>query len=294
MRDGEWQLVYGDTAVTFGPADLPIVNMSAPDLGDIEVTADDVNRPRADGVAFGVDYRGGRTITFDLGLFGADEADVRATLRTLARAWRADPVRLVPGATAELHVQYAGAERVVYGRPRRFAAAEADVAQGVVTVAADFACVDDLFYDPADQSFSLGIVPPPSGGLITPLASPLTTTATSDRSTGFTVGGDMPAWPVITIHGPITNPEVEVVGQWTIGLNTSLASDQSLTIDTRPWARTILLSNGGSLAGTLTAGSARLASASLPPGDYEAVLRGTDQTGTASLTFAWRNVYTHL
>lgn len=294
MRDGEWQLVYTGTSLTWGPADLPIINLSAPDLADPELSTDDASRPRADGVAFGTDYRGGRTITFDLGLMGDDEAEVRDTLATLSTAWRADAVRSKPGAVAELHVQYAGRERVIYGRPRRFAATDEEAYQGWITAAADFATADDLFYGASEGNETLTIIPPTGGGLVAPLASPLTSTASSDRSASITVGGQVNAWPIVTFAGPITNPEFAITGLWSLKLATTLAADQSLTIDTRPWARTVLRDGVASLAGALTRDSVRLAGASIPPGTYEVVLRGTDGTGTASMSVRWRETFTAL
>ncbi|MFG3715806.1 hypothetical protein [Micromonospora sp. NPDC047730] len=291
MRDGEYELRFPGTSVTWGPADLPIVNMSAPDLGDAEVRDDDEDRPREDGRAFGQDFRGGRSITFELGVFGDDEAEARATLAGLAQAWRGDAVRRTPGAVAELRMRHAGRERIVYGRPRRFASNETEIGEGVALVVADFAATDDLFYGPAEHTRDVGLVPPLGGGLTGTLAAPLTTTATSDRSAGVTVGGALAAWPVLTIRGPVTNPVVEVVGLWRLELRTTLAHDSTVTIDPRPWARSVLLNGGGSLAGALTRTSPRLAAMAIPPGAYEVAFRGTDATGTSSVRFAWRETF---
>lgn len=291
MRDNEWSLIYPGTSLTFGPPDLPIVNMSAPDLGAADITTDDIVRPRADGVAFGVDYRSGRTISFDLGINGTDEADARDTLATLTAAWRGDAVRSTAGVLAELHVQYAGRERIVYGRPRRWSAVEEEAAQGWITVLCDFATTDDVFYDASAVVLSLGIIPPTGGGLVAPLASPLTSTASSDRSAALTVGGDLATWPIVLIRGPITNPSVSITGLWTLALATTLGVHDYVVLDTRPWERTVLRNGNASLAGALTRASARLSGASIPPGAYEVVLRGTDGTGTASAQVTCRAAY---
>lgn len=291
MRDGEWSLTYAGTSVTWGPADLPIVNMDAPDLGAVDIREDDADRPREDGRAFGQDFRGGRTISFELGVFGQDEAAARTTLAALARAWRADPVRGTPGAVAELRMRHAGRERVAYGRPRRFASNDSEIGQGVATVVADFAVTDDVFYGTTAQIEDVTLAPPLGGGLTGVLAAPLTTTTTSDRSAAITVGGELSAWPVLTIHGPTTNPVVEVVGRWRLELRTTLAYDRAVTVDPRPWARSVLLNGGGSLAGAVTRTSPRLSAMALPPGSYEVALRGIDETGTSSVRFAWRDAY---
>jgi hypothetical protein len=210
MRDREWRLSYPGVELSFGPADDPVFHLSAPELSDAEVRADDVDRPRQDGRAFGVDLHSGRTVTFDLGVVGNSEAAVRDRLAVLSRAWRGLGLRDKPGAVAELRTRNAGRERIVYGRPRRFAANEEEIGEGIATVTADFATVDDLFYGD-EESMTLGLVPATGGGLTGALAAPLSTTASSDRSTGIRVGGQLGAWPVATIYGPITRPVVEVV-----------------------------------------------------------------------------------
>jgi hypothetical protein len=262
----------------------------------VSLTTDDTPRPRADGIALGVDYRGARTITFDLGVNGATEDDARDQFATLAKAWRADPIRRTSGAVAELHVQYRGRERVIYGRPRRLVSLDEEAWLGWLAVLADFAAVDDVYYGASDGSVSFGIVPPTGGGLVMPFAFPLTSTASSDRSESITVGGDLNAWPVVTFHGPITNPSLALTGLWTLELAASIAAGSRVTVDTRPWARTVLRNGSAtaSLAGSLTRSSARLSGASIPPGTYEAVLQGIDGTGTASVDITWRESYSSL
>jgi hypothetical protein len=156
-------------------------------------------------------------------------------------------------------------------------------------VLADFACSDAGWYG-SEQSENISLVPDPGGGLIAPLASPLATTRTSDRSQSFTVGGHLPTWPVFEIKGPITNPVVEVVGLLSMEFRLSLAFDQTLIVDTRPWARSILRDTA-SKAGTLSRTSTRLSKAAIPPGKYEFVLRGTSDSGTASATLRWRDAF---
>ncbi|GAA2843913.1 hypothetical protein Acy02nite_68490 [Actinoplanes cyaneus] len=295
MRDREWRLVYPGVDLSFGPVDAPVVHLSAPEISEPEIRTDDTDRPRQDGIAFGVDFTGSRTITFDLGVLADTEGQARTLLADLANAWRAKSIRSSSrGAMAELHVQHAGRERVIYGRPRRFAVSEEEIGEGFAAVAADFVTADDVFYGPADESGSVALVPAPSGGLTTPLTTPLTTTAKSDRSTVISVGGELSAWPVVTVYGPITTPVIEVVGKWRMTLSASIAAGDSVTVDTRPWARTVLRAGGGSLAGALTRDSVRLARAALAPGKYEIALRGIDATGTASMRIAWRPVYVSL
>lgn len=285
----DWRLVYDGTNLSFGSPSSGYVFPTAPDLGTASLTNDDTARPRADGVAFGQDYRAGQTIVFAVDVVGDDSADARRHLGVLARAWRGDGLRNTPGAVAEL-VAHTG--RSVFGRPRRFAPALDTLDDGLIPVTADFATVDDAWYG-TEKRATVGLVPALGGGLVAPLASPLLTTASSNRSTGITVAGELDAWPVFEVFGPITNPVIEVVGGLRLEFALSLAYDQSLVVDTRPWARSALVA-GASAGGTLTPTSTRLSRASISPGGHELVLRGRSTTGTARLTATWRPTYTTL
>ncbi|QIN94417.1 minor tail protein [Arthrobacter phage Lego] len=282
-----WRLTYPGEDLAFGSVESGYVFTTAPDLGAREMEHEDARRPRTDGVSFGQDYLAGRTITFELDVSGTDEADAKAKLARLSRAWRADVVRTTPGATATLT---SASGRVAFGRPRRFASNDDLLPHGLSTVVADFAASDDVWYGGTEQGVTVSLVPAPSGGLLAPLAAPLSTTLSSDRSQGVTVGGELPTWPVIEIQGPITNPTVELVGAVRMDFKLVLAYDQKLVIDTRPWARSILR-NGASVAGTITRTSTRLAHAALAPGAYEFVLRGTANTGNPSATIRWREAF---
>lgn len=282
----DWRLAYPGEDLAFGSIASRLVFTSAPDLGPADIRHDDAERPRADGVVFGEDFFGGRTITFDVAVAGDDEADARGLLARMARAWRADVVRKSSGAVATLT---ADSGRAAFGRPRRFASTDELLPQGMSQVIADFACTDSLWYG-TEGRVSVALQPAPGGGLLAPLASPLATTTSSDRSTVLTVAGDVPTWPVFEIQGPITNPVVEVVGLSRMEFRTTLAQDETLVVDTRPWGRSILR-DGASLAGSLTRTSTRLSQAAIPPGSHELVLRGVSDAGTARVNVLWRDAY---
>lgn len=291
MIDGQWQISYGSASYLFGTG-LPTFNRTTPVVGDVDIRVADGDRPRDDGRSMGVDFRGGQTISFDWVVRSATEAAARAEASALKRIWRADEVRLVPGAVAELRSRYAGRERVTYGRPRRFAPDYSDAAVNhIVGVISDFACIDDVWYSTESTTVVTPFAPPLGGGLVAPLKAPLSTTRSSDRSSVFTVGGEMPTWPVIEIDGPITNPYVEIVGLYRFTLNTSLNHDETITIDTRPRFRSVTRSDGQSLAGNLTRTSPRLQDAVLPLGVYEVAFGGTDVTGTSESRLIWHDAF---
>ena len=293
LRSGEWRLSYPGTEYVFGTPATPAWHRTTPDFGDTDIRSADVDRPRQDGRAFGIDYRGGRTITFDLGIRSRSSAEVREEAQILQRVWRADPIRQTPGAVAELRVHYDGRERLVYGRPRRLAMDFSDVAVNqFVGATADFACVDDLWYSPETQGVAFGIVPSLGGGLMAPLASPLSTTQTSDRSQGFRVVSEMPVWPVVRLDGPISNAVITIGPEIRLEVRLDLIHDEFVIIDTQPWARTALRNGTANVAGSIR--GTRLAKASLTTGAYDVGLKGSDPTGTASVRVDWRAVHSSL
>lgn len=282
-----WRLTYPGTELAFGALGSGYVFPTAPELGAPEIETDDTRRPRGDGTTFGLDTRGGQTITFAIDVVGKGEDEVRQLLAPLTAAWRADTVRSSPGTTAQLT---AHTGRSIFGRPRRFTANLDELPLGLAVVTADFQTADDLWY--GDEVATVTpFVPATGGGLMAPLASPLSTTQSSDRSSVLRIDGDTPTWPVFEIEGPITNPVVEIVGRVRMEFRLTLNTGQRLVIDTRPWARSILRS-GASVAGALTPTSTRLSRASLPPGSHEVVLRGSSALATARLTTRWRAAFT--
>ncbi|MEU3455578.1 hypothetical protein ABZ671_18555 [Micromonospora sp. NPDC006766] len=295
-----WTLTYPGVSYSWGTAALGVMDRAGapPDVGAVELRTDDADVPRGDGRRFGNDYRGGQTITFDLLVLGADEAQARDREAELRRVWRGDAIRTTPGAVAELRANLGGRQRVAYGRPRRFAPAGKDTQHGVSRVVCDFAAVDDLWYDPVQEQVTVALVPPPSGGLTAPLTTPLTTVPAGAGPGAIVVGGSLPVWPVITLRaatGTLTNPVVQVTSLWTLALTATVLPGQSITVDTRPWRRTVLRQDGASFAGALTPRTGvRLADAKVPPGTWEVVLRGQDVSGTATMKFAWQKTYAGL
>lgn len=298
MLDGEWRLEYPGATMTWGlsypGATYSLYNFSYPNLGDRPIAGtDDTARPRADGLQFGQDYLGGPTFGFEIAVIGATEQIAREAAELVSTAWRADPVRTVAGAVATLTARYSGRERCVYGRPRRHApGTDIKVKSGILVVQLDFQVQDDLWYDPTFGSSVVNFVPPPSGGFTVPFVSPLTTSPVTTIPGAIVVGGAVEANTVVTVNGPITNPVVEVVGQWQLALNATIAAGQSVRFDSRDQSVT-RVSDGASYAGSLSRLS-RLDQAQLTPGSYTISLSGVDVTGTSSMLFQWQNTYTSL
>lgn len=274
--------VHGTTTVM-----IEDVIFESPDIVSV-----DRQLPRSDGTRFGRDYRGGRTITFTMHVFGDAVPRGHDILGELGAAWSGDARRRIPGAVQTLRIKSGGRTRRVYGRSRRFAPISTRVAAGGwAPVTADFRTVDQYFYDDTESVNTVAIVPPSGGGLIAPLVAPLSTVAVSYAPGEITVGGTVGAWPVYVIHGPISLPTVDVIGEYRVTLGTIIGHDQFVVVDTRPWSRGVRLNGFANIAGQLTPATPRLSEMRLSPGPHEIILSGLDETGTSSLVVAWRNTY---
>lgn len=260
------------------------------DFGTPDMRPQDVDRAREDGIRFGRDYRRARTITFEGAVLTTGPA--LDAIDALTAAWLADDIRLQPGVVTTLRMRRGGRARRVWGRPRNIAVTSGATLRGWAPFTAEFTTADHLFYDDVEQTASVDIVPPIGGGVVSPVVSPVTTVAESVAQGRIVVGGTAPTWPVIRINGPIMRPTVELLGRWSITLAVSLASDDYLVVDPRPWTRHVTTRFGTNSAGAFTATSPPLSDLTLPPGDTTLVLRGTDATGTASASVAWRDAYT--
>ena len=298
-----YELISGDSSLVIGAGTQYIVDDL--DISPGEIRVNDTAAPREDGVNFGRDRFGGQLITFSIIIneppyvvepypIGKARFDVPGPLEpyaALRRAWRADAVRNTSGAVSTLRMRRGGRVRRVFGRPRRAVPAPEKARAGWISVECEFQCKDDLFYEDFEHSNQVTIVPPEAGGYLTPVLDPWVSIGTSFAPGVVHIGGDDPAWLCFKINGPIVRPVVEVVGHWAIGLNLSLRDGEWVGIDARPWSRGIRSIYGANLGGVLVPGSPRLSDVRLNPGSYEIVLRGTDETGTASMSVAWRESY---
>lgn len=308
LLDHQWRLSYAaagihaGAAYTFGDlATSPVWTLSPVKIAAGEVRTADAEAPAEDGTVFGRDYRGGMTLTFEMAVDAAYSPDPRAAaaalLEQLADAWDAPAVRSVPRAVAALTGHTAGRDRRVYGRPRRFDVANDEFAEhGHRQVTADFVTVDQLWYDEIEQSITVPLIPPSTSGMLAPFVFPLSTTPVTAEAGAITVSGNRPAWPVITITAvsdALVNPSVVATNRWALTLAPfTLLPGRSVTIDPRPWARSVTTSQGASAAHALSADSPRLSKTAIPPGTQEFVLRGTDTSGTAQMQVRWRNAWT--
>ncbi|MGH3424363.1 MAG: hypothetical protein ACRDO8_06535 [Nocardioidaceae bacterium] len=294
MAFADWQCRLG--GLDFGTG-TPY-RLSAFDAGKPQTRTQDTQLPGEDGQRNGVDHLSGTVVKVSIGIVAHDPETAMGLLADLRGVWNGDTLRSTPGAVTTLTYQRPGAfSRVVYGRPRRFdPATMSNVASGYIPIEADFQADDDLFY--ADTASSLTITGDPisyqgTAGTVPPHVPPVTLAEAILPSDVAVNAGTAATWPIITFHGPRARPSVEYVGtDRSLRLATVLDAGLSVTVDTRPWMRTVTRSDGASLAGYLR--GSRLADMGLQPGDTQISFGGTDATLTSSVDINWRDAWTSL
>lgn len=283
----EMQYELGD--VVFG-WDTPY-KVSAVDFGSPSIRGSDTDNPREDGIRMGTDYRGPRTVTFDMHIL--TDGPALDALATFEEAWLGDDFRDTPGLVMPLRMKRNGRVRRLYGRPRQFASTTGTTLNGWIPVTCTFQCVDHRYYadEPMESVFHL--TNPPTSGIIAPLVAPITSSGISEVPGVIEVAGNTAAWTIFEVTGPILRPAIEAVGQWTLTMDVNLMAGETILIDPRPWSRSVLR-NGipGVAAGSFTADSPILSQLKTKPGTQEIVLRGTDPTGTATLGITVENAWT--
>lgn len=294
MMRTPWRMQYdaADAApgadLLFGTYETQLWFTKMPVLDAAEGTYSDRPTPRGDGGRVGKDTKGTRVVTFEIEMSTRNEDEGRALLDLAGAAWDAEAVRGVNGAVASL-TSHTG--RTAFGRPRKWTVNDERLHLGRATIGAEFLTLDDLWYG-AEQVETVRLAPNLVGGLVAPLTAPLLTTADSNRQQPFLVGGRKPSYPVITIRGPIINPVLELVGVWRYGFTgVTLAYDETITLDLRPFARTILRNRRTTVP--LDAQSSPVLDAAMPPGTRELVLRGVAPSGTPYARLSWRDTSTH-
>lgn len=279
---GPWSLRYPGVDVTFSDASGVYLRV-APDIADYDIADGDVDSARADGTQVGMDFHHGRTIGVSFGIVGSSEAEMWDRFNQLASYWNAAAVRSAPGALAEL-VSDRG--RSAFGRPRKISPSDVSPEARTMTVDTTFRQVDKLWYGAPDQ-LTVPFAISQGGGLVAPLKEPLVARGYTTRANTFTVAGTEPTPFVATIRGAILNPGIEIAGVAKYAAQTSLAYDETLTIDTRP-GRMSVLRNGTKIA-SLTRNSDLLTDGVLPPGAGSLTLTGSSSTGNPTATLMWRS-----
>lgn len=288
MDDGSFEL---DGVLAFGERGEIIVEKFTP--GAAADRSQTFLNPRGDNAWFGRDRKTPGTWTWSLSINRTNEAEALETLARIEEAWDNEDIRLTPGAQSILRYRVAGRVRRIYGRARRCEPV-IDVRRlvGVIPVEVDFERVDTLHYDDVEQSVTLTTVPVEAGGLTEEgLVDPLTSldSPSVTRAGQITVAGPSATWAVVTFEGATGASDLRIVvdEEWAVGIDGPVSYDERIVVDARPWIRAATVEGGGSASGRL-APATRMELMRLTPGQHEIRFEGSDPTGTASATVAWR------
>lgn len=257
------------------------------EVGSFSHRTQDTDDAQTDTRNFGRDLLTPGSWSWELHTTADNENAALGQIEALAAVWMDESVRQDPGAVMELRYHLGDRTRVVYGRPRRWAPQISNrLLGGYIPINCDFSLADGVFYSDIEESVTLDLIAADVGGLITPLITPLSTLATSAPRAGFvTVDGTVPTWAVLEFHGPVSNPWVAREG-WRFELNLTLAADEIVTVDPRPWAKSVTRAIGASVASAVT--GARLYDLRLPPGLSEMQYGGLDLTNGSYCVVKWR------
>lgn len=247
--------------------------------------------PNGDGVRFGIDRRGSSVWSWELFTNVDTEGDAYEAMSALADVWDADEIRLTPGAVVPLRYCLAGQVRRIYGRPTRFTDTPGQTAEtGRIDIVADFEAIDQVVYDDALQSVSFDFTPPADleAGIVAPFDVPVDTDAgASTTENSILVEGTRSTPIVLIFTGPISAGCEVHIGPHTVILVDEVLDGDPITIDARPWARSVTRQSGGGarVNGRVT----RIRDLWLEPGEHVITIIGSDPTGNAELTVEWRN-----
>lgn len=273
-------------------ADTAYVVRSFEDGGLPSRRTGDVAAPYDDGWIPGEDLFDGLACTFDVLVETAAEGS-RAAVRAMVKAWRGDAVRRTPGAVQVLRMRAPGGDTLrLYGRTRECTPVKSkNTGVGLVPVVANFLAVDDRWYADVPNVFTVAQSPDRVGGIPTiaghGLPGPIPTVYRASVQTEAQTGGELEAWPVITINGPVVDPLIECradgIRLWRVGFQGTLVAGESVTVDARPWVRTMVRENGDSWSPLRSPGSTPLADVVLPAGATVSITyRSADQGTTGA------------
>lgn len=285
-------------SIVFGTEDTGYLTLVRPVFGGGDMRTGDVDRPQEDGVMFARDFTTPKTVVFEIGVLTDLEPDPHranlSALDVLQGWWRDERLRKDPWTLAVLRSHEAGQTWRCYGRPRRFEEVAGPLtARGYTPVVCDFGLTDDRVYADEPDEVEVGLHPPPEPGFTTPIVFPLTTIRETTGDAVATIDTARSTWPWVTFTGPCTNPALEVGDLMVIGLVGSIPALMSVTVDPRPWRRSITRNDGANLAGWLSPTSPPLRDMLLSPPDepgeeHALTYRAIDATGTSTATLRWR------
>lgn len=248
------------------------------DLGAETVGTSDIDSPSFDDTFPGVDFFRAPTWAFTIVVEGSTAAEVHDRVGLVKAAWREQRTAKRGGALSELRVRLAGRERVVFGRPRRFATTAARTAhQGYAVIDCDFKLMDPLVYEAGWQLEKL-VIPASDGSTFPTVVGEIADT-----------GGVEPAPFLVDISardGSLVNPHITIDSE-RYEFELTLAVGERIRIDSR--AGTAVRANSNYSVLPNMKKPVRLKTKRLAAGSrIELQFGGRDTTGTAEAEVWWR------
>ena len=302
LREHQHELNLPDDAgngFVFGTEDTGYLTLTRPTTSAADQRNGDRDRPQEDGRMFGFDYRGAKTVVFEIGVItdhltvpsGAHRLNLDY-LDALEALWQHRKWRNSPDALAMLRSCEGGQTWRCYGRPRRYEESAGTLTQrGFTPIVADFALIDNEWYADVESVADVFLPSGIEGGLVAPVTAPLSSVQSTAGSASITVGGSSATWPVVEFRGPVLNPSLNI-GTMVISLFMNIAAGEVVVYDPRPWIRSVYgLANNAGYAGAIAAPTPKMADTALDPGTYAVAFNGTG-SGGASARLRWRNART--
>jgi hypothetical protein len=286
LQNYQWEL----DGVAFG-ADCPVDHEADSEPSSYSWRSQDTSNPSRDGMTPGKDLIEPGAWNFKLFTNCESEGEALDALQDLATVWRGDSVRKTPGAVLPLRYRLNSRTRRVYGRPRRFTAPLGPtLTGGAIMITSDFQTVSEMYFDDIEQSITVGRVAPATGGLLPPLASPLSTQLSSaTRPNTVTIGGALPTPFWVEFAGPSTDAFLDIDGIRVIQIRGDIGAE-SITVDARPWIMSAYRADGTGMAHLLHP-RFRLPGLELKPGSHQFTYGAVDFTGSSSAKVSWRGAY---
>lgn len=310
MSVNDYQLMFQDyysgDMITLG-GDGSYCSVRFDGIGSAELRTSERDNPAEDGIGFGYEYLGKRNWTINgavksgAGSYAGSASGAWDSMSKLMRAWDYNRARLKARDVVPLYFKRPGRETmVVYGRPDRIDPDPTQSYVGYITYQASFRQSDPKFYADEITTEMLTILPPYVGGLLLTaskdaLVLPFTTTGFTERQGTINNTGDIDTPIFATINGPVNNPSLKCINvdgstRWSITLQTNVQSGQSVVVDARQWARSVVRNDGSSLAGAII--GPRLGDLTVPPGTAELVYAGQSPGNTSTCVVNIRNAWT--
>lgn len=245
----------------------------------------DDNRGYADGMFTGRDFLGGRIITMTIQTTASPGASAQANYNTLQRTLQPQ----TSGTTPLYFILSAGeTEQVINARVRgHMTSINPEYTYGYIISQVEFFCPDPRYYDSNEQTATL-LFSTPSGRIYNRTYNLVYGGGSGTITTNIDNIGWTDTYPIITINGPINNPEVGNATQSASMLfNVVLSSSDEFVIDL--YNKLITL-NGNPARNTLISGTSSWFSAQ--PGNNSFYFTGTGTlAGTTQAVVTWQSAY---